>query len=89
MAINVPSPTSQDWIFDTGASAHMTECRHDFENFENLNGRTVKIANNTQVPVTGKGTVRLKLLNRQGKIISTVLHDVLFLPSFEKTRPFS
>ncbi|KAI1004075.1 hypothetical protein K3495_g4137 [Podosphaera aphanis] len=89
MAVKIPSPTSQDWIFDTGASAHMTRCRHDFKNFKYLNGRTVKIANNAQIPVTRTGTVRLKLLNRQGKIIWTVLYDVLFVPSFGKTRLFS
>ncbi|WP_407582189.1 hypothetical protein, partial [Escherichia coli] len=45
--------TSQNWILDTGASTHMTGCKHDFEKLQNIDGRTVTIANNTHVPVAG------------------------------------
>ncbi|KAI0993196.1 hypothetical protein K3495_g14988, partial [Podosphaera aphanis] len=77
------------WIFDTGASAHMTGCSHDFETLTPLQNHSVKIADNSHVPVTGKGTVRLNLKNRKGEVFSTILQDVLLVPSFKQTRLFS
>ncbi|KAI0997944.1 hypothetical protein K3495_g10247 [Podosphaera aphanis] len=77
------------WIFDTGASAHMTGCSHDFETLTPLQNYSVKIADNSHVPVTGKGTVRLNLKNRKGEVFSTILQDVLLVPSFKQTRLFS
>lgn len=83
------SSSHPKWISDTGASAHMTGCKHDFETMIPLKNHSVKIADNSHVPVTGKGIVRLNLKNQQGEVISTILNDVLLVPSFGKTRLFS
>ncbi|KAI0993867.1 hypothetical protein K3495_g14317 [Podosphaera aphanis] len=81
--------SSSAWIFDTGASAHMTGCHADFCSFTPLSGQNVRIADNTLVPVTGKGTVKLYFRNRQNETLCTSLQDVLLVPSFGQTRLFS
>lgn len=86
---NSSTVTSTKWIFDTGASTHMTGCESDFESLTQVQGQSVKIANNTYVPITGKGTVRLNLLTSTGEVLNTVLHDVMLVPSFQTTRLYS
>ena len=88
-AFVVDNFSSSYWIFDTGASAHMTGCHSDFHTFTPLSGQNVKIADNTLVPVTGKRTVKLNFRNRKQETFSTLLQDVLLVPTFGKTRLFS
>ncbi|KAI1001629.1 hypothetical protein K3495_g6574 [Podosphaera aphanis] len=76
------------WVFDTGASAHMTGCKSDFDKLTPFQGHNVEVANNSTTPIFGKGTVRLNLRNRKNQIRTTILNDVLYVPSFGNTRLF-
>ena len=77
------------YIFETGASTHMTGCKHDFEKLTPFQEHNVEVANNTCNPTHGVGTARLKLRNRYNHLYTTVLNDVLYTPPFRNTRLFS
>jgi len=62
------------WIFDSGATDHVTCCLNNFSSYKKINPITVSLPNNAQVTATHIGSVQLneKLL----------LNNVLFIPSF-------
>ena len=70
------------WVFDTGASSHMTSNKGYFESLSAHRG-SVGFGNDTTLQVAGKGTVRLDCVLPDGKISQIRLHDVLYVPNLK------
>lgn len=81
----VSSPLdSQHWIFDTGATSHMTSNADLFQTFTPVRGN-VKLADKTCIPYTGSGTVILQCLVGNGKVFKLRLNRVLLVPDLGKS----
>ena len=65
------------WLADSAASLHLLNLHDVFTTFTPLN-RTIRGVGNTEVPVKGRGTMRLKSWTEQKYVI--VLQDVLYMP---------
>jgi hypothetical protein len=81
---NTVSSNSSKWIFDTGASSHMTPDRNFFESFSSVRGNVV-LADKTQVEYPGVGLVRLSCHHPSGDISVGLLPRVLFVPRLRKS----
>jgi hypothetical protein len=81
---NTVSSNSSKWIFDTGASSHMTPDRNCFESFSSVQGIVV-LADKTQVDYTGVGSVRLSCRLPTGDISVVLLCSIHFVPSLRKS----
>ncbi|KAH7421378.1 hypothetical protein KP509_13G054200 [Ceratopteris richardii] len=68
------------WIFDSGATKHMTGCRDVFSSLSYSTGRRVTIAYGNDLDVVGIGTVTLK--SREGGNFQ--ISDVLYAPEMKK-----
>jgi len=51
------------WIMDSGASAHMTACRSNFQSYKPLTDAHAYVANNQKCRIQGVGTVSLETEN--------------------------
>lgn len=72
------------WILDSGASAHMTYRRDYFSQLEEcLNFEMVKLGNNQELTVKGKGTVQIKKFI-SGQWYDSCITNVLFVPELRK-----
>ena len=72
---------SNDWLIDSGASKHMTGFKESFVKlFEHEPPHKVKLGDNYQYPIKGRGESSYKL--DSGKSIK--MKDVLFVPKLKK-----
>ena len=67
----------------------MTGFIEDLSEFKPIQGENAKIANNTNIPVSGKGTITLKALTSDWRASDITLSDALLVPYFWKTILFS
>ena len=65
------------WLADSAASSHLLNLRNAFLEFTPLS-KTIRGVGNTEVPVKGRGTIKLKGRTEPGYTI--VLRDVLYVP---------
>ena len=73
------SKVSSMWLLDSGASAHFTNNKDDFIEYEPSERQPVRTAAHT-IWVEGQGTVLLRhYLN--GKLVTTRLYPVLYIPA--------
>jgi hypothetical protein len=75
---------SPKWIFDRGASSHITPDRNCFESFSSFRGNVV-LANKTQVQSTAVELVCLSCRLLSGDISVVLLPPVLLIPSLRKS----
>ena len=67
------------WIFDSGASQHMTPNLDLIDNYKKYEvPRAVKLGDDAVIPAYGCGSMSVKLEN--GEIPNVRLHDVLYVP---------
>jgi len=83
-----PSTASSVWIFDTGATSHMTPDTGVFSGSLRPHSGHVKFANGERGAISGIGTVKLRCRLPGGRMGLAVLHDVLKVDSL-KTNLFS
>jgi len=69
---------ANSWLADSAASSHLSNLREAFTEFTPLN-RTLRGVGNNEVPVRGRGTIRLKS-QIDGQKFVIVLKDVLYVP---------
>jgi hypothetical protein len=81
---NTVSANASKWIFDTGASSHMTLDRNCFKSFSSVQGNVV-LADKTQVESTGVGSVPLSCRFPSGDISVVLVCHVLYVPSLRKS----
>ena len=63
------------WVVDSGATDHVSNKLANIHNFKScLNSSCVSVANGKDVPIKGKGKIRL--------LSDSVASDVLYIPSF-------
>jgi hypothetical protein len=82
--IHTVSSNSSKWIFDTGASSHMTLDANGFESSSSVQGNVV-LTDKTQVEYTGVGLVCISCDLPSGDISVVLLHRVHFVPSLRKS----
>lgn len=80
------SDDNESWVMDSGASAHMTYKRKYFATFnENAdNNEVVKLGNNQELIVKGKGTVNIKKFI-SGEWFDSYITNVLYVPDLRKS----
>ncbi|KAH7290668.1 hypothetical protein KP509_30G058700 [Ceratopteris richardii] len=71
------------WIFDFGATKHMTDCRKVFASLSNSSSRRVTIADGHGLDVVGVREVNLK--SRVGG--NFIISNVLYVPKTKKNVP--
>lgn len=72
-----------DWFVDSAATAHMSCQREYFDSFTPEDS-TVFLGDNSAIKVTGKGTVRLRMILSAGKELICHLEGVLYVPGLRK-----
>ncbi|KAK4084477.1 uncharacterized protein Triagg1_957 [Trichoderma aggressivum f. europaeum] len=80
--------TSSTWIFDSGATRHMSGHESDFIEIRPRTG-TISIANGTKLAVDGIGTILMLLRLPDGTVVDTVFTDALYSRGLQNTRLFS
>ena len=74
----------QKFMFDMGASSHMTSDIGRFYTFRSVHG-VVEIANGQFIDYAGKGTVLLNCVLPDGIASPVRLNDVLFVPTLSRS----
>ena len=69
--------SDKPFVFDSGATVHISPVRSDFRTFQPINPRPVHGLGGSSVHAVGCGSIEL-VLSAEHKL---VLHDVLFIPS--------
>ena len=82
-------PELDEWVFDTGASAHMTSNKSWLENYEQLtNPINFTIGDGRSIQAVGKGKINVKVYD--GKAWSkNFMNEVLFVPNLGAHNLFS
>ncbi|KZV18661.1 hypothetical protein F511_40615 [Dorcoceras hygrometricum] len=62
------------WFIDSGCSNHMTGMKEMFRELDETQRRVIRLGNNKQIQVEGKGTVEVKSVFGKSKLISNVLY---------------
>lgn len=70
------------WLVDSGASAHMCARRELFTTLRPVTEENVCIANGEKVPIRGCGNIRLTVNTGNGKM-NVTLHDALWVPELD------
>ena len=70
---------NKTWIFDTGATRHMSSNEYLFSNLMPYSGN-VRIGDDSILPVKGKGNVTTGVLLPDNKTLEVTIHDVLYVP---------
>jgi len=76
---HIPEIGKHRWIFDTGATKHMTPYQDLFSTFQPYNGK-VKIGDDSLLDATGIGNVDVVVLLPNGKQHNVTINNVLFVP---------
>lgn len=72
------------WIFDSGATSHMTYRRESLFDFQEINDNIfVVLGNGQELAIKGKSNVKIKKLVNN-KWIEAVIVDVLYVPNLNK-----
>ena len=83
LSISTP-PLHKRFMFDSGASSHMTKDIGHFKTFSADRG-TIEIANGEFIHYTGKGTVMVNCELPDGSLSLLHLNNVLFVPMLSKS----
>lgn len=76
--------TNEDWIADSGATAHMTSRKDFFHTLEPLATKHgVEVANNVIILAAGVGSIRIEEIV-DGKMIQRDLKNVLYVPDLRR-----
>lgn len=74
---------SNNWILDSGASAHMSYQRENFAELYEYTGSSLKLGNQECIEVIGQGSILIKkCVNGQWE--ESILKEVLYVPNFLK-----
>jgi hypothetical protein len=68
------------WVFDTGATSHLTFQRYFFEDFNGNVYGIVYFVDRSSLKPSGMGTIKLKL----PRISDFLLHNVIYLPELQR-----
>lgn len=71
--------SSDDWIIDSGCSAHMTMKKQSLLNLRDVKNKSVTVANNSSIAVEGAGEVELELIV-ENKNSHVTMKNVLYVP---------
>ncbi|GBM72640.1 hypothetical protein AVEN_238224-1 [Araneus ventricosus] len=76
--------TEEQWILDSGASAHMTYNLNYFDSLsDSTENEVIRFGNNVELPVKEKGDVKIKKLIH-GKWQEGEIQNVLYVPDLKK-----
>lgn len=79
-AFMASTSTSDAWFIDSGASVHMTKCKHLLKNETLPQIRTIKVANDKALTVESSGQLTLDTCNEKGESNKILFQNVLFVP---------
>ncbi|KAJ4789254.1 polyprotein [Rhynchospora pubera] len=78
--IDEESEVSHIWFLDSGCSNHMTGFKHLFEELDETYKKTVKLGDNKDIHVEGKGIVVVQTNNHNTRM----LHNVYYIPQLSQ-----
>lgn len=87
-AYTVKLPTSSTWVFDTGASRHMSGYLEDFSNLRPRQG-VITVAGGLKYAIDGVGDVHIINMLPDGSTHRSKLTDVIYSRQLHNTRLFS
>lgn len=73
---------STNWVLDSGATCHISTHIEDFILLDSSATEEVTVASGETIKSSGKGSCKIKLINRNGDEKLVDVNDVLFIPSF-------
>ncbi|MGH7954952.1 MAG: hypothetical protein ACREOZ_03235 [Gloeomargaritales cyanobacterium] len=76
--------TFNNWLVDSGATAHMTPCLNDLSNQHNDEDLAVTVADGHVVPCSITGTVTINQFDDHGKPFTMQLRRVLYVPGLRQ-----
>lgn len=82
-ALTANQAHSNAWVVDSGASQHMTNDRTAFQTYKTVTGKSVQLADNRVIPVSGQGSVELSIQQDNG-LVTAVFKDVWHVPGIGK-----
>ena len=88
LANMTPSNCHYNWVFNTGATTHMTADKALFEELQPHSGH-VTFADGQKRPVQGIGSITLPVVLSNGTTSSITLKNVLYVPSLGPTNLLS
>jgi hypothetical protein len=71
---------SPQWYLDSGASVHLTPCRELFISTLSPSGLRIETADGSEIRSKGKGDVRIFYVSQEGKMRSTIVRGVHYIP---------
>lgn len=72
------------WLFDSGASKHMTCHEEILQNYQQFPGpQSVKLSESRVVDALGFGNVRLRMTFKVSDVKNVTMFDVLHVPQWE------
>ncbi|KAF2676307.1 hypothetical protein K458DRAFT_262437, partial [Lentithecium fluviatile CBS 122367] len=77
------------WLFDTGASRHMSGCVDDFVSLSPKTEGTITVAGGIKLPIQGVGTIRIRCRLPNDSTTIAELTNVLYSSELYNTRLFS
>lgn len=76
--------STEQWILDSGASAHMTYNLNYFDSFtESSENEAIRLGNNVELPIKGRGSIKIQK-NLHGKWQEGKITNVLYVPDLKK-----
>lgn len=69
------------WVLDSAASSHISSDKSMFETFDPYHVVKVNVATGVSLTSTGRGTVRMELVNSNGDVSN--FSDVLYVPEIQ------
>jgi transposase InsO family protein len=78
---STPSPTSDNWLVDSGASQHITHHKEWFQTYKQFKDPvTIELGDNGVIYAQGKGDITMDL----GRCGTAIFQDVLYAPKIGK-----
>lgn len=83
IACHAKSTATNEWIVDSGCTSHLS---HEIPGiaYAKGSGQNILIASGESIPVTGKGSVELKLMRDDRSIMHCTLGEVLHVPGLSQ-----
>ena len=64
----------KSWVLDSACSYHMTPKKDWFDTYKPYNGGMIQMGNDATCPITGIGTMKIKMFDEVVRVLSNVRH---------------
>ena len=80
-ALTIGADSQNQWILDSGATCHMSNCKNDFVHLQKLNSPLmITLGDGGTLQAVGRGNIMLGMKLPHNKTEECTLYDVLYVP---------